>query len=63
MKRQLNKDEASGMTVNERMFLAGLIDDFDKAIAERNIPKLERILGSVYLSPEAVKGIIDQVLK
>jgi hypothetical protein len=63
MKKQLTEDEAKGMTVNERLFAADLFNDFDKAVAERNIPELERILGSLYLGPENVKAIIKHVLK
>jgi len=63
MKKQLTEDEAKGMTVNERLFAADLFDDFDKAVAERNITALERILGSLYLGSENVKAIIKQVLK
>ncbi|HKC62377.1 MAG TPA: hypothetical protein VKB86_02010 [Pyrinomonadaceae bacterium] len=63
MKKKLTEKEAGAMTVNERLFMAGLFDDFDKAIAERDIPKLESILRSVYLSPENIRAIIKQVLK
>ena len=63
MNKQLTEEEARGMTVNERLFAADLFDDFDKAVAERNIPELERILGSLYLGSENVQAIIEQVLK
>lgn len=62
MKRQLNEDEASGMTVNERLFVSGQMDDFDGAVARRDIPELERILRSAYLSPETIRAIIEQAL-
>jgi hypothetical protein len=54
MKRQLSEDEASGMTVNERLFVSGLLDDFDEAVAQRNVPQLEHILRCVYLPPESI---------
>ena len=62
MKRQLSEKEASGMTVNERLFVAGLMDDFDEAVARRDVPELERILQAVYLSPESIRAIIQQAL-
>jgi hypothetical protein len=40
----------SGMTVNERLFAAGRIDDFDKAMEERNRAEAIRILQEVELS-------------
>ena len=51
------------MTVNERLFVSGLLDDFDEAVVQRNIPKLEHILRSVYLPPESISVIIQQVLE
>ncbi|MDQ3820624.1 MAG: hypothetical protein M3362_23475 [Acidobacteriota bacterium] len=62
MKRELSEDEAGGMTVNERLFLSGQMDDFDMAVARRDVPELERILRSVYLSPENIRAIIKHVL-
>ena len=62
MKRNLSENEASGMTVNERLFLSGQMDDFDEAVARRNVPELERILRSVYLQPDGIRAVIDQVL-
>ena len=62
MQRKLSEDEASGMTVNERLFVSGQMDNFDEAIAQHNVPELERILRSVYLEPDSIKAIIEQVL-
>jgi hypothetical protein len=62
VKEPLTKAEANAMTVNERLFVSGLIGDFDEAVARRDIPKLERILASVYLEPENIQAVISQVL-
>jgi hypothetical protein len=62
MKRQLNEEEAAGMTVNERLFLSGLLDDFDKAVAERNETDLRTILEKVYFNPEMAEAIAKSVL-
>lgn len=40
------------MTVNERLYVSGLIDDFDKAIVKKDIEKIVEILNRV--------GIIDE---
>ncbi|HEX8887857.1 MAG TPA: hypothetical protein VF779_01690 [Pyrinomonadaceae bacterium] len=63
MNKHLAEDEAKGMTVNERLYVAGLFDEFDKAVAQRDVAELERILGSLYLGSENIKAIIKQVLK
>ena len=62
VKEPLTKAEANAMTVNERLFVSGLVADFDEAVAQRDIPKLQRILGSDYLEPENIRAVIRQVL-
>ncbi len=61
-KKRLTEAEASAMTVNERLFVSGLLGDFDEAVAQRDIPELERILTSLYLEPENIRAVISQVL-
>ena len=50
------------MTVNERLFACGLVDDFDEAVAQGNVSELERILLDVYLPPESIEATIRQVM-
>ncbi len=50
------------MTVNERLWVANLMDDFDKAITERNEAEMKAILEKVYLSPENIEPIINKHL-
>ena len=38
-----------GMTVNERLYEAGLIDDFDKAVADDDRVKIQRIATAIGL--------------
>ena len=57
----LTEKEALGMTVNERLYHAGLIDDFDEALAQKNKLKLKSILKEIYLSPENIQDIIEQL--
>jgi hypothetical protein len=62
VKEPLTKAEANAMTVNERLFVSGLLGDFDEAVAQRDIAELERILRSVYLEPENIQAVISQAL-
>ena len=62
MQKQLTEKEASGMTVNERLYLSGLLYDFDKAARLGNKKELESILEKVHLDSESIKIIIEQQL-
>lgn len=62
MSNELNKKEASGMTVNEGLYHAGLIDEFDEAVAQRNEAKIKSILEKIYFSPEDIKSMVKQLL-
>lgn len=59
---KLTESEAAGMTVNERLYLAGLMESFDKALAERNETEIKHILKKVYFSPEDREAITKQLL-
>jgi hypothetical protein len=50
------------MTVNERLFAAGLLDEFDRAVRAGDVAALERILRKVQLSDENVAAVIKKVL-
>ena len=63
MKKDFSEKEMSGMTVNERLFLSGLINEFDEAVAQKNKLKLKSILEKIYLSQENIQIIIEQKLK
>jgi hypothetical protein len=49
----------SGMTVNERIFEAGLQDHWDKATASRDRIAMLAILQTVSLTPAAAEYITD----
>ena len=57
IKFNLTSEQAVGITVNERLYLAGLIESFDKAIAEQNKKELKIILEKVYPSPKNIEAI------
>jgi hypothetical protein len=50
-----------GMTVNERLYASGNIAAFDKAVAEKNIEKVIRILQDVELDERSIKPILIQL--
>ena len=60
---ELTEEEASGMTVNERLWVAGLLDDFDKAISQSDEEKFRSICERVFLSSENIKVLIDKYFK
>lgn len=55
------KDKYKGMTVNERLYSEGLIDDFYSAVEEKKIEKIIQILMNVDLDKfsiiEILKGL------
>ncbi len=63
MEKRLSHNDYLGMTVNERLFHAGLIDDFDKSIEEQDKTKLVFILEYVFLSQENIEVIVEKYIK
>jgi hypothetical protein len=51
----------SGMTVNERLFAAGLLNEFDAAIRDGNRSEMIELLGRVELGDEAA-DIVDKIM-
>lgn len=49
------------MTLNERLFLTDLIDDFDKAVLERDEAALKSILESVYVDSDDVEPYLGNL--
>jgi hypothetical protein len=50
-----------GMTVNERLYVSGLMDEYDKAVKEKNIDKIREILQKVELNEISIKPILEQL--
>lgn len=51
----------SGMTVNERLYVGGLMDEFDKAVEERDVERIRGILSNVELTEESIKPILEHL--
>jgi hypothetical protein len=49
----------TGMTVNERLYVSGLIDEFDKAVSEKNTTEVIRILHMVELNQDSIAPILE----
>ena len=50
----------AGMTVNERLYVAGLLDEFEKAVSDKNTEKVIRILKKVELTDDNIKPILEK---
>ena len=50
-----------GMTVNERLFTAGLLEAFDKAISNRQRAEALRILQEVELTPTQAESTVSTI--
>lgn len=51
----------SGMTVHERLYASGLMDQFDQAVEERDIEKVRSLLRNVDLTEESIRPILEQL--
>ena len=51
----------AGMTVNERLYVSGLINDFDEAVTQRNVVKIISILKKVELEKESITDILKSL--
>jgi hypothetical protein len=49
-----------GMTVNERLWVSGLIDGFDDAVRERDVDVITKILREVELTEPNISAILRQ---
>ena len=56
------RESYNAMTVNERLFVAGLMDEFDHSVRVRDVESLTRILREVQLDDEDIAAIITRVL-
>lgn len=49
------------MTVNERIYVSGLMDEFDKAVSEKDTDDVIRILKTVELGDDSIEPILEQL--
>ena len=51
----------AGMTVNERLYVSGLIGEYDKAVEEKDAKKVREILEKVELTEPNIEPILKQL--
>ena len=56
-------EAAAAMTVNERLYAAGLLDDFDAAVAARDKARLHALLVTVQVGEPDIAAILRTVLR
>jgi hypothetical protein len=61
--KQLLTQSIHGMTVNERLFNLGLMDEFDKAVEKDSESLLRVVLSKCFLSEDNILAIIKQQLR
>ncbi len=54
-----NKKKYKGSTVNERLYISGQMDEFDKAIKNKDIDKVKLILKKIGLKKASIKPILE----
>lgn len=54
-------DKYAGMTVNERLFISGLMEKFDKAVNEKDVDVIVSILKNVELTDLSIDPILKQL--
>lgn len=52
-----------GMAVNERLYVSGLMDEFDEAVEKENTKKIRAILEKVELTEESIKPILEKLVE
>jgi hypothetical protein len=50
-----------GMTVNERLYVSSLMDEFDDAVEKKNIEKVRTILNKVELTEDSIEPILENL--
>lgn len=53
------ENKYAGMSVNERLYVSGLMDEFDDAVKEKDIERIRTILEKVELTEASIKPILD----
>ena len=49
----------AGMTVNERLYISGLLNEFDAAVQKKNLEQVRAILGKVELTESNIIEILE----
>ena len=55
------ENKYAGMTVNERLYASGLMDEFDEAVEKKNTKKVRDILEKVELTEDSINPILEKL--
>ena len=55
------ENKYAGMTVNERLYFSGLMDEFDTAAWERDVERIRSILSNIELTEGSINPILKQL--
>ncbi len=55
----MTEENYAGMTVNERLYAAGLVDEFDAAVERGDKDEVVRLLQAVHLSARGAQETAD----
>jgi len=57
-----NAPDYSGMTLNERLFHAGLLDEFDAAVAAKDVENAVAVLEHVNVERKEAKQTVERLI-
>lgn len=60
MEIELTQKQAVGMTVNERLWVSGLMSEFDKGIEEKNEIGFREICRRIFLCEENIAVLVNK---
>jgi ABC-type multidrug transport system ATPase subunit len=55
------ENKYAGMTVNERLYVSGLMADYDRAVEKQDAQMVREILKKVELTEANIKPILEQL--
>jgi hypothetical protein len=55
------ENKYAGMTVNERLYVSGLMDEFDKAVTKKDVKRVILILEKVGLTKDNIIPILKNL--
>lgn len=55
------ENKYAGMTVNERLYVSGLMGEFDEAVEEKSTEKVRAILEKVELAEDSIQPILEKL--
>jgi hypothetical protein len=57
---KIDESDLANMTVNERLFVCGLLQDFDLAVRSQDRARVSKILKSVKVDELSIKKIVAE---